>query len=229
MRIAAASPLVDNPHQHDPANLRPPFELPSLPASLEAAGQQWRNYGGYAFPYITALKGSPYNVTSQHFAVDAAAGNLPAVSWVYAPSEGVPAGSDLSEHPPGNVTTGMQWTVAQVNAVVAGGLWPRTAIFITWDDWGGWYDHVEPPKVETWSDGTQFRYGSRVGCLVLSPYARSGYISIVQHSHVNLVKFCETTFGLSPLNARDAAADDMSDCFDFTRQPAAPPTVLSRG
>lgn len=113
-----------------------------------------------------------------------------------------------------------------MNAVVKGGLWPHTAIFITWDDWGGWYDHVNPPEVEKWTDGTQFRYGSRVACLVLSPYARTGYISRALHSHVSLVKFCENTFGLSPLNARDAAADAMADCFDFTRVPAPPPQVV---
>ena len=101
----------------------------------------------------------------------------------------------------------MQWTVDQVNAIVQGGLWPKTAIFITWDDWGSWWDHVNPPDVEKWTDGTQFRYGSRVGCLVLSPYAKAGYISLLLHSHVSLVKFCEDTFGLTTLNARDAASD----------------------
>ena len=90
----------------------------------------------------------------------------------------------------------MQWTVSQVNAIIQGGLWPQTAIFITWDDWGGWYDHVNPPEVEKWTDGTQFRYGTRVGCLVLSPYAKAGYISRTLHSHVSIVKFCETIFGL---------------------------------
>ena len=117
----------------------------------------------------------------------------------------------------------MAWTVSQVDAIVQGGLWPQTAIFITWDDWGGWYDHVDPPQVEKWTDGTQFRYGTRVGCLVLSPYAKAGYISKTLHSHVSLVKFCETAFGLPTLNTRDAAADDMSDCFDFTQKPAPPP------
>jgi phospholipase C len=117
----------------------------------------------------------------------------------------------------------MQWTVDQVNAIVKGGLWPNTAIFITWDDWGGWFDHVVPPNVETWKDGTQFRYGSRVGCLVLSPFAKSGYVSKVLHSHVSLIKFCETVFGLPALNKRDASADDMSDCFDYSRNPAGPP------
>src|SRR3989454_12295730 len=108
----------------------------------------------------------------------------------------------------------MNWTVAQVTAVVRGGLWPQTAIFITWDDWGGWYDHVDPPNVETWKlatpelsyKGTQFRYGSRVGCLILSPFARSGYISKKLHSHVSLGRFCEFLFGRSRLNPRYAPA-----------------------
>jgi phospholipase C len=124
----------------------------------------------------------------------------------------------------GNVTKGMQWTVDQVNAIVQGGLWPTTAIIVTWDDWGGWFDHVNPPNLEQWKDGTQFRLGSRVRCLVLSPYAKSGYISKVQHSHVSLVKFCESFFGLASLNQRDAGSDDMSDRFDFTRQSAPSPS-----
>jgi len=129
------------------------------------------------------------------------------VSWVYAPH-------DASEHPPdpqdhnkpwvGNVTHGMQWTVQQINAIVQGGLWPQTAIFITWDDWGGWYDHVTPPGVETWKvDRTPFRYGSRVGCLVISPYAKSGFVSHALHSHVSLLKFCESLFHLKPLSSRE--------------------------
>ncbi|GAC1349410.1 MAG: alkaline phosphatase family protein [Ktedonobacteraceae bacterium] len=215
MLIAAHSPLIDNPHHRDPLELQPPFDLPSLPASLKNKGLDWRNYGGYAFNFITSLRGP--HPTSDQFVLDAAAGILPAVSWVYAPG-------GLSEHPKDDITRGEAWTVAQVNAIVQGGLWPSTAIFITWDDWGGWYDHVEPANVEQWSDGTQFRYGPRVGCMVLSPYAKSGYISKVTHSHVSLVKFCETTFGLPPLNARDRDADDMLDCFDFTRQPTAPPS-----
>src|SRR5207244_10053148 len=119
----------------------------------------------------------------------------------------------LSEHPVEPVKAGQKWTADQVDAVVKGGLWPNTVLFITWDDWGGWVDHVEPPKVESWTDGTQFRYGSRVGCLVLSPYAKSGYISKNLHSHVSLVKFASQIFNIPPLNQRVQAADDMSDCF----------------
>jgi len=224
MLLTADSPVIDNPSG------APLYDLPSLPASLDRAGLAWANYGGYALGMIKELAGRTALPSSQ-FVIDAAAGKLPPVSWVFAPhalSEHPPDPRDRGAHPAvGDVTAGMQWTVNQVDAVVRGGLWPHTAIFITWDDWGGWYDHVAPPKVETWKDGTQFRYGSRVGCLVLGPYARTGYISKVLHSHVSLVKFCENTFGLPALNKRDAAADGMSDCFDFSRVPAPPPPAMS--
>jgi phospholipase C len=216
MLIAADSPIINNPHYRDPIGQQPPFNLSSLPANLEKAGLTWRNYGGYAQGYITALKGSKNNVTAQQFATDAAAGKLPTVSWLYGPK-------GLSEHPVEPVQAGQKWTADQVDAIVKGGLWKNTVIFITWDDWGGWYDHVTPPLVEQWKDGTQFTYGSRVGCLVLSPYAKAAYISHPQHTHVSLVKFCEKTFGLSSINARDKAADDMSDCFDFSQKPLVAP------
>jgi phospholipase C len=112
----------------------------------------------------------------------------------------------------------MQWTVDQVNAIVKGGLWNKTAIFISWDDWGGWYDHVTPPNIEQWTDGSQFRYGSRVPCLVLGPYAKGGYISKTLHSFVSIVKFCEENFSVPSINQRDGSADNMSDCFDFTQK-----------
>lgn len=84
--------------------------------------------------------------------------------------------------------------------------------------------HIRP-NVEQWTDGTQFRYGSRVGCLVLSPSAKKGHVSHTLVLQVSLLKFCETTFGLAPLNARDAAADGMTDCFDFAQTPLGPPSA----
>jgi phosphoesterase family protein/KAP-like P-loop domain-containing protein len=221
MLIGADSPIIRNPSPRAPEG---PFDLPSLPGSLEAAGLSWKNYGGYAFPYFKKLRRSPFNVTSVQFAQDASAGNLPSVSWVYPDSEN-------DEHPPltrslggGSVRKGMRWTVDQIDAIVQGGLWPEVAIFITWDMYGGWADHVEPPLIEPWKqDGTQFRYGSRVPCLVLSPYARPGYISTSIHSHVSLIAYCEHLFGLEPLNERTATADPMSDCFDMHQAPLPPP------
>ncbi|MDA4129102.1 MAG: hypothetical protein OK422_06590 [Thaumarchaeota archaeon] len=231
MLVAADSPVIDNPsHFQTPA-----FKLQSsLPKSLELANLTWRSYGGFATDYLQGIN-TKSKATSDRFKTDAASGALPNVAWLFAPAE-------YDEHPPnnfnkqgGNVTVGMQWTVDQVNALVQGGLWPKSVIFITWDDWGGWYDHVNPPDVETWNgnthpayNGTQFRYGPRVGCLVLSPYAKSALISSALHSHVSLVKFCESVFGLQPLNQRDTSADDMSDCFDFAQNPLTPPPAVPR-
>jgi phospholipase C len=232
MLLCADSPIIDNPSRRSPQ----PIKLtPSLPKSLEQSRLTWRSYGGYAIDYLQGIN-SKWKLKSDQFRLDATAGQLPEVSWVYAPLE-------FDEHPPysnpqgvrmGNVTKGMQWSVDQVNAIIHGGLWPDVAVFITWDDWGGWYDHVEPPAVEIWNGngthssykGSQFRYGPRVGCIVLGPYARNGYISKVLHSHVSLLRFCEVNFGLATLNQRDARSDDMLDCFDFGKSPAPPPPAV---
>ncbi len=243
MLIAADSPVINNPHNHYRPSPSDVYDLQSLPGALEKAGLTWDNYGGYAFHYIHELAQHPGNHTSDLFAHDAAAGKLASVSWVYA--EGKPS---YSEHPRQDITPGSEWTGKQIQAIVDGGLWPRTVIFITWDDWGGWYDHVAPPNVETWDsrraqrpedafpqfDGQQFRYGSRVPCLVISPYARQGYVSQTQRSHISLVKFCQSLLGIPSINPRLDTADDMSDCFDPTQAPLGPPklpapTVLSGG
>ncbi|HET7419828.1 MAG TPA: alkaline phosphatase family protein [Candidatus Dormibacteraeota bacterium] len=225
MLIMADSKLIDNPSTNYRRKPGPPlYDQPSLPSQLDTAKLSWGNYGGYAFDFIKYTAGK--KKTWQQFSTDAKARNLPAVSWLYADDA-------MSEHPAdtaaqraagaGDVTKGSLWTQSQVQAVVAAGLWPGVAIFITWDDWGGWWDHVTPPEVEKWSDGTQFRYGGRVGCLVLSPYAKKGYVSKALHSHVSLVRFCEDTFGLPSLNARTQAAGGMQDCFDFNQSPLPPP------
>jgi phospholipase C len=222
MLIAADSPWIDNPPGNYRVQSTQVVDIPSLPAQLEQAGLTWGNYGGYAFEFVKALVGK--QLPSTRFASDAAAGKLPTVSYVYADhvhSEHAPDGAADRQKGAGNVTAGSAWTGQQIDAIVAGGLWNKTAIFVTWDDWGGWADHVDPPEVEQWSDGTQFRYGNRVPCLVLGAYAKAGYISHQQHSHVSLIRFCEDAFGLPSLNARTAAADAMGDCFDYTR--ALPP------
>jgi phospholipase C len=215
MLITADSPVINNPHTYR-GQPQQTYNLPSLPDQLEAAGLSWGAYTtGYPFDLIANL-GRRNQKPQSAFAADALAGTLPNVTWIYGPAH-------LDEHPLANVTDGMNWTAQQVDAIARGPLWPKCAIFITWDDWGGWYDRVDPPTLERWTDGTQFFPGGRVGCLVLSPYAKRGYISKVQHTHVSLVKFCEVTFGLPSLNARTAASDGMEDCFDFASPPVLTP------
>jgi phospholipase C len=238
MLIAAASPVIDNESSSRTYQPSAPFNIPSLPQSLQAAGLTWKAYSDPSFSYfsnISALKGSKNIVPWTQLDTDAAAGKLPNVAWLYAPS----SPTDLSEHPGSSgqtVKLGAEWTAARVTNLGRSPQWPKMAIFITWDDWGGWYDHVNSPEKDTWTGGgpkggpsytgTQFSYGPRVGCLVISPYSKKG-LSSVFHSHVSLVKFCEATFGLKPLNARDSASDDMSDCFDFTQTPLPPPTTTA--
>ncbi len=231
MLICADAPIINNPRNHYHPHAGEAYNLKSLPRQLEDAGLRWGNYGGYAFHYINELAQHHANHTRDLFVQHASAGQLPSVSWVY--GDGRP---DLSEHPKQNVTDGSQWTVEQINAIVTGGLWERTAIFITWDDWGGWYDHVQPPTVETWDsrraqrdvdanaqfDGEPFRYGSRVPCLVVSPYAKAAYVSKQLNSHVSLVRFCQKIFGLPSLNDRDGNSNAMEDCFDFNQRPLTP-------
>lgn len=221
MLLAAQTPFLDNPSPEmrgawevNPDS-RP--DLPTLVDHLEAKGLTWRSYSVGALPLLQLfrrLAKSPSLVPWERFQDDARKGSLPAVSWLSPPFE-------LSEHPPFSLCRGENWTVAQVNAVMEGPNWSRSAIFVVYDDWGGFGDHVIPPVVEeTQLFGRQpIRYGYRVPCLVISPYARPGYISHALYSHVSILKFCETLFDLPPLTHRDAQANDMMDCFNFTQRP----------
>jgi phospholipase C len=109
-----------------------------------------------------------------------------------------------------------------VNAIGNSQYWNDTAIFITLDDWGGWYDHVKPPQYNA------YELGFRVPLIVVSPYARPGYVSHVQHEFGSILKFIEGTFALGSLGYTDARADDLSDCFDFTQAPLTFRTIASK-
>jgi phospholipase C len=238
--FAADSPIIDNSSRSRRYQPYPPYPIPTLPDALQAAGRAWRNYADANtsyFDHIANLRSSSSNVPARRFDEDVASGFLPDVAWLY-PPEG------FSEHP-GDfqgtgapiVAPGMKWTVDRVAAIAASPLWANTAIFITWDDWGGWYDHVTPPLASRWSGGghkgyrnSQFRYGPRVPCLVLSPYARQG-VNHTFYSHSSLVKFCLRLFGLkawaAPALQNSDRSGDMWECFDFgaTPRPGAPPTT----
>jgi phospholipase C len=132
--IAADSPLIDNSSSSRTYQPQPPFDIPSLPQALAAAGRTWRNYADLNssyFEHITALQGNQWNVPSAQFDTDVAKGFLADVSWLYPPYGD-------SEHP-GNQTVhqGAQWTAQRVLAVAKSPLWASTAIIITWDDYGG--------------------------------------------------------------------------------------------
>ena len=120
-------------------------------------------------------------VSMKYFFRAARNGKLPAVSWL------VPS-NPVSEHPPSSITAGQAYVTSVINAVMKSPDWRSSAIFLTWDDWGGFYDHVVPPKVD--ANG----YGLRVPGLVISPYARRGFIDHQVLSFDAYVKFIEDDF-----------------------------------
>jgi phospholipase C len=100
-----------------------------------------------------------------------------------------------------------------VSALGASPYWNDTAIFVTWDDWGGWYDHAVPPR------GDLNGPGLRVPLIAISPYAKHGYVSHVQLETVSLLRYIEDTFGLASLGQRDAIATPPDDMFDYAQAP----------
>jgi phospholipase C len=181
-------------------------------------------------PYFDTVKedGEQGNIKPlAGFYDDARQGRLPAVSWV-APSD------EVSEHPPAKVSTGQQYVAGLVNAIMSGPDWDSTAIFLNWDDWGGFYDHVQPPAVD--NSG----YGLRVPAMVISPYAKKGYIDHQILSQDAYFKFIEDDFlgGERIDPATDGRPDnrpgvrennpqlgDLANAFDFNQTPL-PPLIL---
>ena len=181
-------------------------------------------------PYFDTVKadGQLSNVTDvSNFYRDAKAGTLPAVSWVD------PNGNN-SEHPPALISTGQSYVTGLINAAMQGPDWNSTAIFLSWDDWGGFYDHVVPPVVD------QNGYGLRVPGLVISPWAKPGSIDHQVLSHDAYVKFIEDDFlGRQRLDpATDGRPDprptvrenaavlgNLVNDFDFSQKPL-PPLIL---
>jgi phospholipase C len=224
--IAGQSPIIDPP---PPPDVCPEFCLDNevLPNRLDEAGLTWRDYGGI-LTSARSLVGRPeiMDFRDVKFFEDAALGTLPNVAWL---NSGFLYDSYAkSGHPPSSLCLGENYAVSVLNAVMSGPQWSTTALFLVWDEWGGFYDHVEPPVVERWKDGTPSRYGHRVPGIVISPYARSGYVSHNLYSHVSLLGFAETIFDLKPLTERDARADNMLDCFDFDQTPVSPITLTPR-
>jgi phospholipase C len=196
----------------------PCFDYQTLADELDQAGITWRYYApamnapGYIFSAYDAIRhirfGTDWtnNVVSPETTVltDIADGQLPQVSWV------IPSIVN-SDHALGDSSTGPQWVSSVVDAVGASPYWNDTAILILWDEWGGWYDHVPPPQLDIMGNGM------RVPLIVVSPYAKHGYISHVYHESASTTHFIEATFNLSTLAAADARADELTDCFDFTQ------------
>jgi phospholipase C len=134
---------------------------------------------------------------------------LPSVTWVTPRFQ-------LSDHPGANFCYGENWATRVIDAIMKTPDWSSTAIFLTWDEWGGFYDHVPPPRADA------FGLGFRVPLIVLSPYARAGFVDHRVSEFDSMLRFIEENWGLKPLTRRDANAPSLRPDFDFSRKPARP-------
>jgi phospholipase C len=138
---------------------------------------------------------------------DLARGTLPAVSYI--------APSGPSEHPPSSVRSGESFVRTLINSLIRSGSWKSSAFVLSWDDWGGWYDHVRPPRVD------RYGYGFRVPAMLVSPYAMRNYIDSTQLDFTSILKFIEQNWNLAPLAQRDRHAKSFMGAFQFSRPPRA--------
>jgi phospholipase C len=222
----------------------PPFTdsngtpYPNLFTRLNEASVSWTFYSQY-LPTIAILAptwsaNTCRVVPLQQFFTDAQSGNLPSVSFV----EGSDANGGLrsDEDPPADPQFGEALVESIVKALIASPNWSRTALFITWDEQGGLYDHVVPPSAcipddipPAIPDGgyvAQFnQYGLRVPLFVVSPYARRGYVSHQVTDHTSILRFVEARFNLPALTHRDANAIPPFDMFDFGSANLDAPTL----
>ncbi len=225
-------PYRDTPDDHR----LPPQRLPHIGDRLDAAGVSWAWYAGgwndavaghpgplfqyhhQPFDYFADVGGDPA-ARARHlkdeadFTTALANGTLPHVSWVK------PYGAD-NEHPGyADVITGEQHVEALLRQIQASAYWFRAAVIVTYDEHGGYWDHVPPPVVDEWGPG------ERVPALVISPFARRGYVDHTVYDTTSILKLIETRWRLAPLGSRDAAASDLTGAFEL---PAPPPPVNSR-
>ncbi len=196
----------------------PCFNRNSMIQLLEAKSLSWHYYQSspgaglwkgpdaiapvrYSRAYSTDVVSPPARVLT-----DIAHGNLARVVWV------TPTAAE-SDHAGHNDGSGPSWVASVVNAIGESKYWRDSAIFVVWDDWGGWFDPVKPTRRNS------YELGFRVPLIVISPYAKLHYISHVQHEFGSILKFTEETFGLPSLGTTDQLSDDLSDCFDFSQPP----------
>jgi phospholipase C len=206
--------------------LRPPsggYTFSSLAERLSQAGVSWKVYDGRTDPgsfsaldpfcgFSAVMKSRALRSRLQTNAAlfrDLRSGHLPQVAWIFPNAE-------ESEHPMTDIRVGMWYVTAVANALMKSPYWKTTVLVVSWDEYGGFYDHVAPPRIDGQGDGI------RVPALIISSRARPGYVDHTPYDFCSVLKLIENTFGVQPLSARDAAAQDVGGSLDLSRPPLAP-------
>ena len=211
------------------ANILADYSQPTIFNSLDNAGVTWKIYFNevpfaFLFGYVRL---HPLNVAPiSQFFLDALLGMLPQVAYVDPIFLGT-VNVENDEHPSANVQMGQLFASLAITGLFKSPNWGSSALFLTYDEHGGFYDHVNPPPacppdtippmLQAGDTVAAFdNYGIRVPVAVVSPFARSHFVSHVVHDHTSILKFIETRFNLPTLTNRDANADPMLEFFDFS-------------
>ncbi|HSV04926.1 MAG TPA: alkaline phosphatase family protein [Candidatus Binatus sp.] len=215
------------------------FAQPTIFNELDAAGVSWKIYFSQIpfadeFSYVRNHV-PPMTFPVQDFMNDAQNGTLPSVSFID-PIFLAQATVENDEHPPSNIQVGQNFVAGIINALFMSPQWGSSALFLTWDEHGGFWDHVPPPAACLPDDippmlgsgdepGAFDRYGIRVPVVVVSPFARQRYVSHRVYDHTSILRFIETRFDLPALTRRDANADPMLKFFNFKAPTFALPVL----
>jgi phospholipase C len=192
----------------------PPTTTPSIFSQLDSVNVTWGVYTD-GFPLESSLGWARTHKgvgTFAEFTTLLQNGRLPQVTFV----DSVENKQD--EHPPADMQVGEAWTKSVYDAAIASPLWPHLAIIFTYDEGGGYADHVPPPNgcVASDTETAFFELGIRVPLIAISPYARRHYVSHAAHEHTSILRFIQTIHGLPALTNRDANSDALLDMFDFS-------------
>ena len=207
-------------------------QLPTIWDRLAAAGVSNRYYfSDVPFLAIWGQKYVPVSSPVTQFYADAATGRLPAFSYLDPYFLGEGQGGSNDDHPHADIHRGQAFLSLVIRALTAGPLWSRTALVITYDEWGGFFDHVRPPRLpddhDTGPKGKDdhAQAGFRVPTFLLSPFARRGHVGHNVYDHTSILKMVEWRFGLSPLTRRDRAARNLAESMDFAAPRLSPPSL----
>jgi phospholipase C len=199
--------------------------------SLSNAGVS--NHYYYTDIPVQALWGTPGLARStqvQHFYEQASTGTLPAVSYVDPSFNGESQGTSGDEHPLADVRVGQAFISDIVHAFMASPQWKRGALFIVYDEWGGFFDHVVPPRVPDLRSSRNLdkdfgQMGFRIPAVVVSPYARRGHVDHTIYGFESILKLIRYRYGLPPLTPRDLYANNIAYAFDFDHPVLEPPAL----
>lgn len=222
--------LVDavNPRTGHHYYVKPCFNHRTIVDELQRAGISWKYYAppryrsGYLWSALDAIHHIRYSAVWSHdvirtgnFVKDVRAGSLPAVSWLV-------TSAPQSDHPPFSICVGENWVVKEINAVMRSRLWKHTVIFLSWDDFGGFFDHVPPPRLNA------LALGPRVPTIVISPYARPHHVSHSRYDFASILRYIEDKYGLKPLAFYDRHARSIGNELDLHQRRLKPYVLRQR-